>query len=384
MQVMSRNTQTQLEWSEDHALLWNTASDLLARRSDFAAVRRNLTTELGFDAGLFRELRELGWLGLCVPSELGGSGMPLSALPCVFEPIGQRLLAGPYLTSTLATQTLLQAASPAQQRVFVPKLATGEELATVAVFEPDGSYLLDDPSVEAKPAAEGFELSGVKTSVLDAGAADYVLVSARLHGELAWFYLPASALVGRMQREVSIDETRRSARIDLSGLRVNATAMLEGDAKRGLAQLQRVAWLVLSAEMAGGSEGVLQLTLDYLRTRTQFGKLIGSYQALKHPMVEIMCAIEDGRSLMYRAAAALSNESSDAELALRMAKAQLSETYTHATDRSIQFHGAIGFTYECHAQLFFRRAQWSAFTFGDALHHRKRLAELMLGSHGPG
>lgn len=367
-----------LEWSDEHTMLWNTASELLARRSDFFAVRRNIGTPLGFDPELHRELSELGWLGLCVPSELGGSGMPLSALPCVFEPMGRQLLGGPYLATTLAAQALLHAASPAQQRALLPALATGAELATVALYEPDGSYLLEAAALTAKPASGGFELSGTKTSVLDAGAAKHVLVSARLDGELALLWIPATALAGRIQREIMIDETRRTARIDMTGLRVPASSLLEGDARRGLAHLERVAWLLMAAEMSGGAEGVLQLTVDYLRTRTQFGRPIGSYQALKHPMVEIMCAIEDGRSLMYRAAAALSNDEPDAEADLRMAKAQLGETYTHATDRSIQFHGAIGFTYECHAQLFFRRAQWAEHSFGDALHHRRRLAELLL------
>jgi alkylation response protein AidB-like acyl-CoA dehydrogenase len=121
----------------------------------------------------------------------------------------------------------------------------------------------------------------------------------------------------------------------------------------------------------------MQLTLDYLKTRTQFGKAIGGYQALKHPMVEIMCAIEHGRSLLYHAATGFERSGPEREIALRMAKAQLGETYAYAVDRAIQFHGAIGFTYECHAQLFFRRAQWAQCSFGDPAHHRRHLADLM-------
>jgi alkylation response protein AidB-like acyl-CoA dehydrogenase len=365
------------DFSDEHGLLLSTASDLLARRVDFAAVRRNSQTEHGFDAALHRELCELGWLGLCLPSELGGTGMPLSALPCVFEPIGQRLLAGPYFASTLASQALLHAASPAQQRALVPPLASGAELATVALYEPNGSYLLETPDVEAKPSAQGFELSGQKTSVLDTGVAQHVLFSARLRGELAWFWVPVRELKGRITREISIDETRRSARLDLSGLQLPAAALLEGDARQALVHVQHVAWLLAAAEAAGGTEGVLALTVDYLKTRIQFGKPIGSYQALKHPMAEILCNLEEGRSLLYRAASALARGDTDAEIALRMAKAQLGESYAHAADRSIQFHGAIGFTYECHAQLFFRRAQWIEHSFGDSLHHRRKLADLL-------
>lgn len=367
----------QFDFTDEHNLLLGTASDLLARRYDFAAVRRNAELALGYDPVLHRELCELGWLGLCLPSDLGGTGMPLSALPCVFEPIGQRLLAGPYFATTLASQALLLAASPAQQRALVPPLASGAELATIALYEQSGSYLLDTPAVEAKPVAQGFELTGEKTSVLDAGAAQHVLVSASLGGELAWFWVPARELKGRIAREVSIDETRRTARLNLSGLQLPAAALLEGDARAALEHAQRVAWLLTASEMAGGIEGVLNLTVDYLKTRTQFGKPIGSYQALKHPMAEILCNLEEGRSLLYRAASALARNDADLEIALRMAKAQLGESYAHAADRSIQFHGAIGFTYECHAQLFFRRAQWLEYSFGDSLHHRRKLADLL-------
>jgi alkylation response protein AidB-like acyl-CoA dehydrogenase len=121
----------------------------------------------------------------------------------------------------------------------------------------------------------------------------------------------------------------------------------------------------------------LQLTLEYLRTRIQFDRPIGAYQALKHPMVEIAIALEQGRSLLYRAATAATSSEPECELALRMAKAQLGDTFTHAADRAIQFHGAMGFTYECHAQLYFRRAQWLQYSFGDAAHHRRELAQLL-------
>lgn len=376
---MQVNAETSaLEWSEEHALLLSSASDLLTRRCDFAAVRRTAASELGFDPTLRLELSGLGWLGLCVPAELGGAGMPLSALPCLFEPMGKQLLAGPYLASTLAAQALLRAGNAGQQRALLPALATGSALASVALHEPDGFFDLDLIAAEAEHTADGFVLSGVKAAVLDAHVADHVLIAARLRGELALFAAPATALLGRLQNERLIDEGRRSARIDLSGLTLDRESLLDGaDARSAIQHVQRVAWLLLASEMAGGCEGVLQLTLEYLRTRTQFGKPIGSYQALKHPMVDIMCALEEGRSLLYRAASALSQDEPGAEVALRMAKAQLGETYTFAADRSIQFHGAIGFTYDCNAQLFFKRAQWAEHSFGDGLHHRRRLADLL-------
>jgi acyl-CoA dehydrogenase len=373
--MYERPSELEIDFTEERALLAQSARDLLARRSDFAAVRAALATPLGYDPALYRELAELGWLGLALPSAYGGADMPLSALVSLCEPMGERLFASPFLGSTLAARAILGAGNEAQRQHYLPSLASGRSIASLALFEPDGSWDLGHARAEARPTERGFQLSGIKTLAPDAQHAEHVVASVQLRGELALVILSADELRGRLQPERLVDETRRSARIDLSGLSVSSAALLDGaPGAPVLQQVEALAWLLLSAEMAGGAEGVLQLTLDYLRTRKQFGKAIGSYQALKHPMVEIMCAIEEGRSLLYRAATAFDRSSADLENALRMAKAQLGETYGYAADRSIQFHGAMGFTYECHAQLFFRRAQWAEHSFGDALHHRRHLA----------
>jgi acyl-CoA dehydrogenase len=367
--------------SEEETLLRESARELLAKRCDFATVRRWMATESGYDPAFYREIAELGWLGLAVPAEYGGAGLPIGALASVAEPMGRQLLASPFLATTLAAQALLVAGNEAQKQRFLPKLTSGEIIGSIALSEPNGSYGLEQPSVRATPSQSGLVLSGVKTLVLDLEHADFVVISASLEARPALFLVETDALVGRIRREVLIDETRRSARLDLNGLQLDRDAMLSGgDARDALRHVERVGWLLLSAEMAGGAQGVMELTLEYLRTRKQFGKLIGSYQALKHPMVEILCAVEQGRSLLYHAATAIdrADQADNArEIALRMAKAQLGETYAHAADRAIQFHGAIGFTYECHAHLFLRRAQWAQHTLGDSLHHRRRLAELL-------
>jgi alkylation response protein AidB-like acyl-CoA dehydrogenase len=368
----------EIEYSEEEALLARSAAELLAARSDFADVRRNLARESGYDPALYRELAELGWLGVAVPEAYGGAGMRPGALVSLAEPMGRHLFASPFLATTLAAQALLAAGGEAHKQRWLPALVRGQALGSVALSEPSGSYELDALRAEARPAQGGFVLSGVKTFALDAQHADFAIVAVRLHGRPALLLVPAAALAGRMRRELLVDETRRSARIALDGVRVDGDALLDGgDPEQALRHVQRCAWLLLAADMAGGAEGVLQLTVEYLRTRKQFGKAIGSYQALKHPMVDVMIAIEQGRSLLYHAATAFERKDPEREIALRMAKAQLGETYAYAADRAIQFHGAIGFTYECHAQLFLRRAQWLLHAFGDSLHHRRKLAELL-------
>ncbi len=373
------NGLSEIEHSEEEVLLRESAAAWLAEHADFAAVRRTMQSESGFDRELYRELARLGWLGIAVPAAYGGAGMRAGAVCSVAEPMGQRLFASPFLASTLAAQALLAAGSEAQRERWLPAIVSGEAIASVALSEPSGAYEARDCAAQARVAGGRLELSGTKTCVLDAQHADVVLAAVRMGEHPALLVLEARDLAGRLRSEQLVDETRRSARLTLDGLQVGRDALLGGgDAGEALRSVERLGWLMLAAEMAGGCEGVMQLTLEYLRTRTQFGRLIGSYQALKHPMVEIMCALEQGRSLLYHAATAFERADPGPEIALRMAKAQLGETFAHAADRAIQFHGAIGFTYECHAQLFFRRAQWAQYTFGDPLHHRRRLAALLL------
>jgi len=368
----------EIEWSEENAMLAQSVRDLLASRWDFAAARRVMQTEEGFDRALYRDAAGLGWLGVAVPEAYGGAGMGPLALCGMFEAAGQQLFATPLLACTLASSAFLAAGNEEQKRRWLPPLARGEAIGTLALTEPNGSYESSGVEARADESADGYALSGTKTFALDAQHADFALIAARLHGKPALFLATAEEISGRLRREILIDETRRSARLDLAGLTLGTAALLDaGDATAALAQVQRLGALLVAAEMAGGAEGVLQLTVDYLKTRKQFGKAIGSYQALKHPMVEIMCAIEEGRSLLYHAATLLERGDHDAEVAVRMAKAQLGDTYAQAADRSIQFHGAIGFTYECNAQLYFRRAQWGQHSFGDALHHRRHRASLL-------
>jgi alkylation response protein AidB-like acyl-CoA dehydrogenase len=368
----------EIEFSDEESLLALSANDLLGKSWDFAAVRRALASESGYDAALYRRMAELGWLGVALPSEYGGAGMTVGALTSVCEAMGRSLLASPFLASTLAGQALLRAGTPQQKQRWLPEIASGSALATLALSEPNGSFEWQAPVAIARATSQGFTLSGHKTGVLDAQHARCVIVSARLNGAPALFLVEAGELAGRMHPEILVDQTRRSARLDLEGLSLGRSALLDGgDAGAALGRVLCAGYLLVAAEMAGGAEGVLQLTLDYLRTRKQFGKPIGSYQALKHPMVDIMIAIEQGRSLLYHAATVFERDPRTRELAARMAKAQLGETYTYAADRAVQFHGAIGFTYECHAQLFLRRAQWTQYVFGDSLHHRRHIADLM-------
>ena len=168
--------------------------------------------------------------------------------------------------------------------------------------------------------------------------------------------------------------------VDFSAVSVSADNLLPGNASAVIRDLRLLGALLYAAETSGSAAACMDLTVEYLKTRKQFGQLIGSYQSLKHPMVEVLCAMDNARSFVYHAATLVADTELDvdAEIACRMAKAQASEALKFAGDRAVQFHGGMGFTYECDAQLYIRRAQWSQQVFGDAYHHRKRLAALLL------
>ncbi|MCZ6618196.1 MAG: acyl-CoA/acyl-ACP dehydrogenase [Gammaproteobacteria bacterium] len=367
-----------VNFSDEQSMLLDTAVEFFRDTSPMSYVRSQLATETGFAENLWREMVDLGWLGLAVPEAYGGSGLGLAEAVSIAEPMGRHLCNCPFLSCQMAIQVLLAGGDEQQRGRWLPRLAQGA-IASVAVIERDGDWSLVRPTCSAIRQDERIALSGVKTFAVDAGVAELLVVSVEFEGEPALVLLENSGLPeGALTRQRVIDETRRSFRLDLDGIEADAADLITSRAALGaLAAIRDTALLLITAEACGGTAGVLDVIVDYLNTRTQFGRLIGSYQALKHPAVDILIGLERARSHLYHAASVIG----DAELALGalgMAKAQACDAFAYAGDRSIQFHGAFGFTYECDAQLFLRRALWCQYQFGDALHHRKHLADLLL------
>ncbi len=366
----------QISFTEEQGMLLETAAEFCRNKSAIAAVRDRIANVDTHDAELWQEMAELGWLGITVPEAHGGLGLSLGAAVPVAEAMGRHLLGSPFLATTLAIQALTSSASDAQQERWLPELASGA-IATVALTEEDGNWQLDDVNTTATVDGDHLQLAGQKTLVLDAAASAVLVVSVQLEGKTRLVLVEASQLPdGAVTRQVVIDETRRSYAVVLDGVRIPAEQLLP---EANLAAIERAALLLISAEMSGGLAGVLHTIVEYLNTRKQFDRLIGSYQALKHPTVDILLAQEAAKAHVYHAATALDDGDEAAiERALRMAKAQGSEAYTHAGDRAVQFHGGFGFTYECDAQLYLRRALWCQHQFGDERHHRQLLAPALL------
>ena len=243
--------------------------------------------------------------------------------------------------------------------------------------EEDGNWRLQEIAATATANGETLSLAGTKCFVLDAKQAQAIVVSVMFEGAARLVLIQADQVPsGALMREVVIDETRRSFTFKLDGISVPQSQLLDG---ADFAALEQAAMLMLVAEMSGGLAGVLHVIIDYLTTRKQFDQYIGSYQSLKHPTVQILLSMEACRSHLYHAATVMAaGDTAAAEEAVRMAKAQGSEAFAFAGDRAVQFHGGFGFTYECDAQLYLRRALWCQYQFGDTAYHRELLAPLLL------
>lgn len=377
-EAQARNHGRLIEFSDEQAMLLDAATQFCRDRAPIAAVRAQLETDTGFDAQTWREIVELGWCGVGIDEAYGGSGLGLGAVVPILEPMGRALLQTPLTGSTLAALLLARAGTDTQRRHWLPRICEGE-IATLATLERDGDWTLDRPGAIATRDGGMLRLSGSKAFVADAAVAALLVATVQLDGAAALILIEGPEIEGRLRRMVTIDETRRCYRLDLDGLSVPADRVLEpSQVPAALEELHLAGALLFAAEMAGGMAGSLDVTVDYLKTRKQFGRLIGAYQGLKHPTVQILLGLEAVRSHVYHAATVFDLGGEARELAVRMAKSEASEKFLFAGDRSIQFHGGFGFTYECDAHLYLRRAIFTASQYGDAAHHRRRLAELML------
>lgn len=371
------NARKDIEFSEEQQQLLEIAENFCRDKSPVSAVRSQIETEDGFDEAIWKEMAELGWLGIAIPEEFGGSGLGMGEVVTIAEPLGRNLLATPFESTTLAAQLLLDAGTDGQKTTHLPQIAEGAKVA-LAISEAHGDWNLTNITCTGEISGDTVTLSGEKRLVTDAQRADALVATVMIDGKPALAIISGDAKSGlTMTRETVIDETRRSYRVSLDGVQVPAAEVMDQDKTiAALNRYHKLSCLLLSAEACGGTASCLGTILEYLTTRRQFDRFIGSYQSLKHTAVDILTGMEAARSFLYHAATVI--EEDEGETAVRMAKAQSSDIFSYAGDRAIQFHGGFGFTYECDAQLYRRRALWTTNQHGDAVYHRKRLAGLLL------
>lgn len=373
-------------FSEEQELLRQTAREFLAEHCPMAFVRQMMEDEQGYTTALWKNMADLGWLGLAFPEEYGGQGLGFVDLTVILEEMGAALLPSPYLSSVLlAGQTILLGGSEAQKKAYLPKIADGSLLATLALTEPSGRFDAEGVNdVKAVPTANGagFSLSGTKLFVPDAHVADVMVVAARTKESGDKSFGISLFLVDRQTPGVSttllktMDQTRKQCEVVFNNVTVGSDRLL-GMVDMGwpiLYKVLNIATAALCAEMVGGAQRVLDISVAYAKERVQFGRPIGSFQAIKHKCSEMMLQVESAKSAAYYAAWAVDEDAPEAPLAVSMAKAYCSDAYRNTSGEGIQVHGGIGFTWEHDMHLYFKRAKYSEFTFGDATYHRELVA----------
>jgi alkylation response protein AidB-like acyl-CoA dehydrogenase len=373
-------------FTEEQELLRETARRFLESECDTRFVRERMAEPAAVTGEFWRKLADQGWLGIVYPEEEGGSGLGLVDLVVLMEEMGRAVMPGPFLSTVLlGGATIAEAGSPAQRREWLPQIAAGGAKAALAWTEPNLRWDAAGIAAVARETGVGFSLSGTKLFVGDAHLADVLVVAARtrdastMEDGISLFLAPKNTPGLEITTLPTIDETRKQCEVLLDNIALPGGALL-GEIHQGWTPLSRVigrATVALAAEMCGGAEQVLDMTVAYAKIRIAFGKPIGSYQGVKHQAADMLVAVENAKSLTYYAAWAVDQNLDEALLAVSMAKAAASDMARQVAGTGIQLHGGIGMTWEHDLQLYFKRAKASEVAFGDATWHRERVAQLM-------
>ncbi len=370
-------------FTEEQEELRTTARDFLAAHSSSEQVRAAMQSELGYDPQVWKQIgAELGWPAVIVPEEYGGLGLSYVELIALMEVMGGALLCAPFFSSIcLGGNALLVGGSEEQKKECLPGIAEGQTLATLAFTESGGRW--GASGIEATARREGGEyiLSGKKSFVLDGHCADLLVVAARSAGTtgeagISLFLVPSSTTGIERRALPSMDQTRRQAEIELRDVRVPASARMghEGQGWGALCKTLDLAAVALAAEQVGGAQKCLDMSVEYAKTRVQFGRPIGSFQAIKHKCADMMVQVESARSASYYAGCVAAEDSDELPVVASLAKAYCSDAYFRCAADTLQIHGGVGFTWEYDVHLYFKRAKSTETCLGDAAYHRELVA----------
>ncbi|ODT85986.1 acyl-CoA dehydrogenase family protein [Phenylobacterium sp. SCN 70-31] len=358
--------------TEEQSMLRDAAKSWVQEKSPVTAFRkvRDSGAELGYDVAAWNEMAEMGWAGVIIPEEFGGSNFGYLSLGLVLEELGRTLTASPLIASGLAgASALILGGSDAQKGEWLPKLADGSAVATLAVDE--GPHHRPD-KVEA--SVSGGKLNGKKVFVLEGMAADVFVVSAKDGGNIELYLVKADA-AGVSRQKLSLADSRGAANVTFENVAVSDADKLSG----GAALLEKVldrARAGLSAEMLGAAIQAFETTLDYLKTRVQFGQVIGSFQALQHRAAKMFTELELARSAVEAALAAIDADSPDVPELASLAKAKMGDTFHLVSNEMVQMHGGIGMTDAHDAGFYLKRARAAEAAFGNQAYHRDRYARI--------
>jgi alkylation response protein AidB-like acyl-CoA dehydrogenase len=348
----------------------------LTEKSPESEVRRLMDTTEGYDPAVWSQMADqLGLQSLTIPEEFGGSGFTYVELLVVLEEMGAALLCAPFFSSVaLAANALLTSGDDEAKKSYLPGIASGETIATLAITEDNGKWDFSGIELAATKKGDGWELNGHKMFVIDGHVANLIIVAARTAAGVSLFAVPGDAPGLARTPLPTMDQTRKQARLEFSSTPATLIGT-DGGAEPGLSKTLDLAAVALAAEQVGGAQRVLDASVEYAKTRIQFGRPIGSFQAIKHKCADMLLEVESSKSAAYYAAWAAAEDSDELPVVASLAKSYCSEAYFHAAAENIQIHGGIGFTWEHPAHLYFKRAKSSELLLGDPSYHRELLAQ---------
>jgi alkylation response protein AidB-like acyl-CoA dehydrogenase len=373
-------------FNEEQEELRAMARSFLEDHSSPEQVRVAMASDLGFDAEVWKRIgTELGWPAVLIPEAFGGLGLSHVELVALMEPMGETLLCAPFFSSVcLAANAILCAASDTQKHELLPGIAEGTTLATLAWSEANGRWDASGIETRVRPDGGDLILSGKKRYVVDGHCADLLVIAARSQGSegeegVSLFAIPADTQGVERRPLSTMDQTRRLAELTLDEVRVPVSARLgeAGQAGPSLTRALDLASVALAAEQVGGAQRCLDLSVAYAKEREQFGRPIGSFQAIKHKCADMMVAVESARSVTYYAGCVAAEGGDELPLAASTAKAVASDAYFRCAADAIQIHGGVGMTWEYDTHLYFKRAKSTESFLGAPSGHRERVAEMI-------
>ncbi|GAC1321429.1 MAG: acyl-CoA dehydrogenase family protein [Acidimicrobiales bacterium] len=363
-------------FSEEQEELRKSVRRFLEQKSPETEVRRLMETTEGYDTAVWEQMaNQLGLQGLAIPEEFGGSGYGYVELIVVLEEMGRSLLCAPYFsTVALAANALLASGDDAAKKEYLPGIASGEVIATVALTEDSGKWDESGITLEATKSGDGYTLTGSKNFVLDGHTANLILVAARTGAGTSLFAVSGDASGLTRTALSTMDQTRKQAKLEFASTPAKLVGA-EGEGWTILSKTLDLAAVALAAEQVGGAQRCLEMAVEYAKVRVQFGRPIGSFQAIKHKCADMLLEVESAKSAAYYAGWAAAEDSDELPVVASLAKAYCSDAYFHATAENIQIHGGIGFTWEHPAHLYFKRAKSAELYLGDPTYHRELLAQ---------
>jgi alkylation response protein AidB-like acyl-CoA dehydrogenase len=363
-------------FSDEQEELRTAVRRFLAEKSPETEVRRLMDTTEGYDPAVWSQMADqLGLQSLTIPEEFGGSGFTYVELLVVLEEMGAALLCAPFFSSVaLGANALLTSGDDDAKKSYLPGIASGETIATLAITEDNGKWDFGGIELAATKKGDGWVLDGHKMFVIDGHVANLIIVAARTGAGVTLFAVAGDAAGLTRTALPTMDQTRKQARLEFSGTPATLIGS-EGGAEPGLSKTLDLAAVALAAEQVGGAQHVLDASVEYAKTRIQFGRPIGSFQAIKHKCADMLLEVESAKSAAYYAAWAAAEDSDELPVVASLAKSYCSEAYFHSAAENIQIHGGIGFTWEHPAHLYFKRAKSSELLLGDPSYHRELLAQ---------